>query len=172
MAAAGIDVGMIQEHGRRQDDVSHGRGLGHELLMHDGEQVLAGETLLHQCLMRRHRDGIGVLDQHCLHRSAALQGQWIAGQDGADARLVEDAGRGIDGIASFEGRMLPVEDRGVVVEGAATFILPGASHGRNAEGGMHVHRAVALAREAITEAEEGALRLAHEMRKGLDLADG
>ena len=39
------------------------------------------------------------------------------------------------------------------------------------ERGMHVDRAVALARKAVAEAEEGLLRRADQPREGLDLGD-
>jgi hypothetical protein len=37
---------MLEKLRRRQHDVGHLGRLGHELLMHDGEEVLAGEALL------------------------------------------------------------------------------------------------------------------------------
>jgi hypothetical protein len=54
LAAAGlIDVVVLHEHGRGQDDVRHRGGLGHELLVRAHEQVIARETALHHILVGR-----------------------------------------------------------------------------------------------------------------------
>ena len=42
-----VDVVVLEEHGRRQDDVGHPRGLGQELLVHADEQVVPGEARVH-----------------------------------------------------------------------------------------------------------------------------
>ena len=171
MAAARIDVRMFEEHGGGQHHIGHGRRVSHELLMHDGEEILAGEALSHQRLIGRDRHGIGVLDEHGHDRPAAFKSGAIPREDRADARLIEHAGGGVDEFAPFQRGLLPVIDRRVVMKGAAAFIFPGARDGCDAEGRMHVHRAIALAREAIAEPEEGALSFANELREGLDLSD-
>ena len=84
VAAAVIEIVVLHEHGRRQHDVGHLRRLGHELLVHRDEQILAGKAAAHQILLRRHRHRIGVLDQHRLDRATAVQRFGIAGQDAAD----------------------------------------------------------------------------------------
>ena len=58
------------------------------------------------------------------------------------------------------------------MEGAAAFVRPGAGDGRDAERRVHVGRAVALAREAIAEAEEGALVAPDQRGEFLDRCDG
>ena len=63
VAAALVEVVVLHEHGRRQHDVGHQGRLGHELLVHADEQVLAGKAPLHQLLLGRDRDRVGVLDQ-------------------------------------------------------------------------------------------------------------
>ncbi len=91
VAAAAIDVVMLEEHGCRQDDIGELRRIGHELLVHAGEQVFAQEALLHQSLFRRDVGRIGVLDEHRSHRRPAVQRVRGARQDRADPRLVEMA---------------------------------------------------------------------------------
>ena len=81
VAAAVIEIVMLHEHGRGQNDVGHLRRLGHELLVHRHEQVFAGKPPAHQRLLRRHRHRVGVLDEHRLDRRAAVQRLGIAGQD-------------------------------------------------------------------------------------------
>ena len=64
VAAALVDVVVLEEHGRRQHDVGHLRRLGHELLVHADEQVLAREAGLHLALLGRDLHRVGVLDEH------------------------------------------------------------------------------------------------------------
>ena len=63
MTAALIDVVVLEKHGRRQDDVGHDRGLGHELLVHADEQIVARKAALDPFLVGGDRDRVGVLDQ-------------------------------------------------------------------------------------------------------------
>ena len=63
VAATLIDVIMLEEHCRGQNDIGIFCRLGHELLVYHGEQVLAGKTLLHLVLVRCHGNRIGVLDE-------------------------------------------------------------------------------------------------------------
>jgi hypothetical protein len=46
VAAALVEVVVLEEHGGGQHDVGHPRGLGHELLVHGDEQVVAGKPCL------------------------------------------------------------------------------------------------------------------------------
>ena len=55
VGAGGVDVVMFEERRRRQHDVGHRRGLGHELLVHADEQVVAREALMHQPRFRATR---------------------------------------------------------------------------------------------------------------------
>ena len=91
--AALVEVVVLHEHRRRQDDVGHHGRLGHELLVHADEEVLAGKAPLHELLLRRDRDRIGVLDEHRGHRRAVQQRLGIAGEHAPDLRLVELAAR-------------------------------------------------------------------------------
>ena len=88
-----IEVVVLDEHGGRQHDVGDFRGVGHELLVHADEQIVAREAALDHLLVGRDRHRIGVLDQQRRDRAAALQRFLVAGQDRADARLVEHADR-------------------------------------------------------------------------------
>ncbi len=62
VAAAAIDVIVLEEGGRRQHHVGHFRRFGHELLVHASEKILAGKAPLHLILVGRNRHWIGVLD--------------------------------------------------------------------------------------------------------------
>ena len=73
VAAALVDVVVLEEHGRRQHDVGHLRRLGHELLVHADEQILAREAALDPFLVGRDRHRIGVLDEHRRDRRSAAQ---------------------------------------------------------------------------------------------------
>ncbi len=63
-AAGGIEIVVLDEHGGRQHDVGDFRGVGHELLVHADEQIVAREAALDHLLVGRDGDRIGVLDQH------------------------------------------------------------------------------------------------------------
>ena len=63
VAAALVDVVVLQEHGGRQHHVGHLRGRRHELLVHADEQVLAREARLHLALLGRHLHRVHVLDE-------------------------------------------------------------------------------------------------------------
>ena len=172
IAAAAIDVVMLEEHGGRQDDVGQLRRVGHELLVHAGEEVLAAKSLDHQPLLGCDIGGVGVLDEQRRHRRAAVERRGIAGEDRADARLVEVADARIDEAAAFEQALVELEDARIGVEGATALISPGPGDGRDGKCCMHGDGAVALPGEAVAEAEEGPLRRAHQPGEGLDLVDG
>ena len=84
MPAALINVVVLHEHRGRQHEVGGLGRLGHELLVHADEQILAREALLDAGLVRRDRHRIGVLDQHRRYRRPIEQRIRIAAQDGAD----------------------------------------------------------------------------------------
>ena len=169
VAAAAIDVVVLEEHGGRQHDVGELGRVGHELLVHAGEEVVAQKPLLHQPLLRRDVHRIGVLDQHRRYRRAAMERIRSVHQHRPDARMVEVADIGVAQPRALEQALVELEDAGVRVKGAAALILPAAGHRGDRQRGVHVDRTVALAGEAIAEAEESALRRADEMRERLDL---
>ena len=109
MAAAAIDVVVLEERRRRQHDVGHLRRLGHELLVHAGEQIVAGKAVLDLVLIGRNRHRVGVLDDHRRDRRAAVQRLAVAGQDRADARLIEHAHRAIPDIEPFDHRLVELK---------------------------------------------------------------
>ncbi len=97
----------------------------------------------------------------------------IAGEDRAGARLVEladrwDRRRSRPSIAVLSRWKMPLFEW----KGAAALILPGAGDGGDRQRRMHGDGAVALAREAVAEAEEGPLRRADEPGEALDLLHG
>lgn len=93
MAATGIVVVVLEEHGRGQDDVGELRRLGHELLVDHEEQVLARQPLMDVCLIGGDGRGIGVLDEHRLDRRPVLESAFVAAKDRADLGHVERPGR-------------------------------------------------------------------------------
>ena len=172
VAAALVDVVVLQEHGGRQHHVGHLRRRRHELLVHAHEQVLAGEAGLHLALLGRHLHRVHVLDEQRRDRRAALDVVGIAGQHRADARLVEHAHARVGDVEALDQRLVPVVDGAVVVEAAAALVEPGAGDGRNAQRRVHVVGAVARAGKAVAEPEIGARRRADHLGEGLDLGDG
>ena len=173
LAAAGqIDVVVLDEHGGGQDHVGNLRRVGHELLVHAHEQIVAREAALDRVLFGGDGNRIGVLNEHRGDRRPAAQCVLVAGQDRADARLIEHADRGIGGVLAFDQAFVEMEDRVIVVKSAAAFIAPGAGDRGDAACGMHVGGTVARAREAVAEPEISALGLADEAREGFDRCGG
>ena len=169
VAAAGVEIVVLQKHRRRQDDVGGARRLGHELLVHGDEQVLALKAAADLVLIGRDRGRVGALHEQRLDRRAALERVGLAAEDRADARLIERAGFRIAELGAFEQALVEMEDGVAVVEGAAAFVLPRPSYRGDAGRGMHVRRAVAAAREAVAEAEICALPRADDMGELFDV---
>ena len=63
VGAAEIDVVMLEEGCRRQDDVGHCRGFSHELLVDADEEIGTRKAALDQPRLRCHDQRVGVLDQ-------------------------------------------------------------------------------------------------------------
>ena len=166
-----VDVVVLEEHGRRQHDVGHLRGLGHELLVHADEQVVAREALVHLVELRRDAHRVGVLDQQRRDRRAVAEVLAVADQDRPDPRLIEHADRRVEHIEPFDDGLVPVVQVALIVERAAALVLPGAGHDRQAGRRVHVGGAVARAREAEAEPQVGAPGRAVEAGEVLDLGD-
>ncbi len=76
VAIAPVDVHVLGLHRGRKQVVGVARGVGHEVLVHDGEQILAREPREHARAIRRNRCGVRVVDHEGLdRRRAALTGQ-------------------------------------------------------------------------------------------------
>ena len=149
------------EKGRcRQHDVGHRCGLGQKLLVHAHKEIVPGETLPHQPGFRRDHHRVGVLNHQRRDRRSAAEVALVAGEDRADARLVEDARPVIDDVEPFKQRPVEPEPLMVRVMRTAALVLPGAGHRRQAGHRMHLRRAVARAREAIADPDKAAIRLA------------
>ena len=169
MAAAHIDVVMLQEGRRRQHDVGVARGVGHELLVHGEEQVVALEALAYLDRFRRDRRRIDVLHDDGGDRRAVPKVARIAGQDRADARHVEQPHRAVLRIEPLDQGGVDAVDALVGMHRAAALVLPGAGDRRDAGGGVHVGGAVARAGEAVAEADVGALDAADHAGERGDL---
>ena len=170
MAAAAVIVVVLEEHCGGEHDIGQLGRVGHELLMNDCEQILAGETGPGEALFWRYINGVCVLYEQRLNGAAALQGLGIARQDLADLAHVElAAGRPHRG--AVDQRLVELPAAGIGVEGAAAGMLPRAGHGGDRQGGVHGGGAVALPGEAVAEAEIGPGRRADEAGEGFDLLD-
>ena len=95
-----VDVGMLEEHGGRQDDVGHPRRVGHELLVHADEQVVAREAAVHLAEVGGDAHRVGVLDQQRRDRRPVAEVAAVAGEDRADPGLVEQADGRVDAASS------------------------------------------------------------------------
>ena len=95
----------------------------------------------------------------------------VAGQDLADAALVEPPDAVVARVEALDQSPVELVDGARGVQRAAALVRPGARDRGDAERGVHVRRAVALAREAVAEPEERALMPSDERRESLDLPD-
>ena len=171
VAAALIDVVVLQEHGRGQDDVGHLGRRRHELLVHDGEQIVARKTLLDEALLGADLHGVLVLNEERADGRTAAQIALIAIQDRADAAHVEHADAVVPEVVPLDQRLVPMIDAAVVVEGAAALVQPRAGHAGDRHGRVHVVGAVALARETVAEPQERLRRRTDHAGERLDLLD-
>ena len=124
--ARGIEVVVLQEHRRRQNDVGVARGVGHELLVHDDKQILAAKSAAHFCLIGRDHHRVGVLDQHRLDRAAALQRFRVAREDGAETALVEPPHPLVARVKTFDQGLVELVDGAAGLQRAAALMRPGA----------------------------------------------
>ncbi len=92
VAVAGVDVQVLELRGGRQHVVGQVGRVGHEVLQHHGEQVLALEAGHHLGRLRRHRHRVAVVDDQRLHFRAE-SGRGLAQQGVADGAHVDGARR-------------------------------------------------------------------------------
>ena len=62
MAVGEVEVGVLEEGGRREQDIGVIGGVGLELFEHYGEQIVAAQALEHQVLIGRDGGGVRVVD--------------------------------------------------------------------------------------------------------------
>ncbi len=112
---------------------------------------------MHLVQIGAHHRRIGVLDQQRRDRRPAMQRIDIAGEDRPEPRLIEIADRFVFDVEPFDQGAIDRIDAGMAVERAAALVLPGAGDGGERGHRMHVHRAVARAREPVVTADEARL---------------
>ena len=93
MPAGAIHVVVLEERRGRQHDVGEPGGVGHELLVHADEKIVAQEAGAHGPGVRAHDGRIHVLHQHRGDRRAVAEIGAVASEDRPGARLVEHADR-------------------------------------------------------------------------------
>ena len=145
MGAGSVEIIVLEKGRRRQHDVGHRCGLGHELLMDANEQVIAGEALANESQFGGDDHRIGILDEQRGDRRPVAEIAAVAGQDWADAGLVEDAGRSVENIEPFDQGKVEREEAMVRLERTTAFVLPRAGHRRQASYREQLRRAVARA---------------------------
>ena len=113
LAAALIDVVMLDKHGGWQHDVCHFRGGGQELLVDAGEQILAGESGFDLGLLGRDLHGVHVLDEHRRDWWTVAKIDLVASEDWADAGHVKDADGCVFDVEAFDEGLVPMVDRAI-----------------------------------------------------------
>ena len=145
MGAGGVEIIVLEKGRRRQHDIGHRRGFGHELLVDADEQVIAGEALSNETRFRGDDHRVGILDEQRGDRRPVAEIAPVAGQHWADPRLVEDAGRRIENIEPLDQGEVEWDEAMVRLKRAAAFVLPGAGHRRQASHREQLRRAIARA---------------------------
>ena len=74
VAIAVVDVPVFELGGGRQHIVGMVGGVGHEMLQHHGEQILARKTCHHFRRLGRHRHRVAVVDHHRFNQIGRVQG--------------------------------------------------------------------------------------------------
>ncbi len=143
MSARGINVVMLEKGRRRQDDVGHCRGLGHELLVYADKEVGALETAAHETGYRCYDHRVGVLDEERGDRRSVPDVARGTGQHRADPRLVEDPGGGIEQIETLDQAAIDRDETMVRIERAAALMGPGAGHRRQTGDRKELRSAIA-----------------------------
>ena len=70
-----VDVVVLHEHRRRENHVGDLGRLGHELLVHADEEVLARESLVDESELRCDHHRVRVLNEHCGDRGTVPEGR-------------------------------------------------------------------------------------------------
>ena len=96
------DIEVLELRGGREDDVGVRRRVGHELLAHDGEEVVSTQAGEHLLLVGRDRGRVRVPDDEGRHRRVEIR----VGQGLADARHVERARRALAQLRLGEPRLV------------------------------------------------------------------
>src|SRR3569833_1661852 len=90
VAVAAAELAMLEERRRWKDDVCELRGIGHDLLVDDDEQILAAQLLDQLALIGRGHRRVRVVDEQALDRRLAQRGERVG-----DAALVARARDGL-----------------------------------------------------------------------------
>src|SRR5690606_41772248 len=86
--------------------------------------------------------------------------------------MVQVTDFGVAQPGSLKRRSIELENARVGMDGSAALVLPAAGDGGDRKRRMQVHRAVALARKAVSEPEERSLRGSHQPGEILDFLNG
>ena len=172
MPVAAVDVPVLDLRGGRQHVVGQVGRVGHELLQHHGEQVLARKAGHDLGRLGRHGHGIAVVDHDGVHARAEAIAAFVqqgvadgAHVDGARAALAQQVRHLQSGALRGQGA------RGGQQQAAGT-VAPGAHQGRQAGDGAHGIAAAARALHAVVQADGGGRGGAIVARQLADLLHG
>ena len=152
MAPRPDDVEVLELRRRRQDDVGVRGGVGHELLAHDREQVVAAQAREHPLLIGRDRRRVRVPDDQRRDRRVERR----IGERLADARHVERARRARRADAAARARASPSTPnmRRRDVREPAAAVPPGAGERRDAGDRAVGDRRAGVALRADAQADQ------------------
>ena len=165
-AVGAVEIVGLEIVRGRQHDVGVARGVGHERVVHDGEQVLAHQTLLHLVDLGAGHDRIvGRHEQRAEGRVLHVEELF------AEAQVIDHARRrGPGGLA--HRRIVEVARGGRQQQRAAALDAVMAGHARQQRHGAQGLAAMGEAGHAFAEADQRGLGVAVQGRELLDVGDG
>ena len=151
MSVRAVKVKVLELRRGRQDDVGVVGGVGLKLIVHDREQVLAGEAAHDLGLLRIHRRRVGVVNVQGPDRRPRQFAMQRLGQ----VHHVDRPGAWRNQVGAFEGVAVPGHQFAGAQHRAAARMTPGSDDRGQADDRPHRHAAAAMALHAVVGANQG-----------------
>ena len=173
MAVAAVNVEVFELRGGGEQDVRVVRGVGLELLVDDGEEVVAFQAGEYARLIGADGGGVRIVNEECLHGRAGK----FSVQGFGEARHVHGAGAGANEVRAFEEGTVEVVGLAGAEEGTRAGMSPVAGECGEAHDGSHGHSAASVPLEAVVESDkcraaEQLLATGVLLRESLDVFHG
>jgi hypothetical protein len=158
VAVREMQVPVLELRRRRQHDVGPVRGVGEEVLQHDGEQILARQPAQHGVAVGRDGGRIAVVDDQRANRWAA--DARVGPREGLAQADHVDGPRGRTEVGALERRLVEGEVGGGGQLHAAAGPAPVAGDRRQTGDVAHGHAAAGVALQAVVHSDECRARAA------------
>ena len=172
MAVREIQIRVLEERGGGQQDVRVVRCISLDLLQRHREQVLSAKASQNRVLIRRHRRGIGVVNDHRLHRRVAQ-----FEQRRAELRHVHQPRRAAERrellqVSPLERLAIQPVRMGRRELKSAADLFPGPGQSRQQRNRVHRQPSALAALHAVVQADHGRAHGGILTRQAHDLFGG